>query len=83
MQFTATISASKPGAFETIATYRGELGAVRRKASRKLRQWKGQAAMRGAKSAPSIVHNWGESWEGTTAQGNFVRLSSAITLGRR
>lgn len=79
-RFEATVSASNSSGFETIATYRGDLASVQTKLSRKLRQWQGQAAMRGCKVGTLVRHNWGASWEGSTAGGQYLRVSAAIRV---
>lgn len=83
MIYVATVSASNPGAFRDIVSYRGDLGTVRAKAARKVRQWKAQAALRGCTVRPTVVHPWGESFEGATARGAFLRVSVAVRVGTK
>ena len=80
MRYVATVSVSNPAAFKDVVSYRGDLGTVRRKAARKVRQWKAAAVLRGGTVAPTTVHAWGESFEGRTAAGAFVRVSVAVRV---
>lgn len=77
MKFVATVTAGP----DVIATYHGELGHVRRKAHKKLRQLIGRAFRMGALAVTDMSHdNWGDSF---IADGLLASVHCASTIRTR